>query len=163
LDQLELPAEIAEVGATACLAEEAVGGRQVTVEGYSDGGGVHVYGIVDSLTYPQSSSFLRYQYPSQLPEGVRRRQVESSTKVIEQVGLESSTFNIEYFWDADTDRINLLEVNPRHSQSHAIMFEQVDGASNHEVQLRLALGRAPDMPTGKGDYAIAAKCFLREF
>lgn len=163
MDRLELPPEVASVGSTACLAEEAVEGRQITVEGYSDGTAVHVYGIIDSLTYPDSSSFLRYQYPSQLPEDVRRRLVESSTKVIEQVGLESTTFNIEYFWDPGTDSINLLEINPRHSQSHAIMFEQVDGVSNHDVLVRLALGQTPDTPVGEGSYDVAAKWFLRVF
>jgi hypothetical protein len=69
LGHLDLPPEIAEVGATACLAQEAAEGRQVTVEGYSAGGEVRVYGVVDSLTYPDSSSFLRYSTPPGFPSG----------------------------------------------------------------------------------------------
>ncbi|GAB3344819.1 ATP-grasp domain-containing protein [Modestobacter lapidis] len=163
LGQLDLPPEIARVGATACLAEEAAVGQQVTVEGYSVGGEVHVYGIVDSLTYPDTSSFLRYQYPSQLPERIRARLAEISQKVVEQLGLDSITFNIEYFWDPDNDRIRLLEVNPRHSQSHALLFEHVDGVSNHEAMIKLALGRTPRRPAGEGPYDVAAKCYLRAF
>ncbi|MDP5183381.1 ATP-grasp domain-containing protein [Blastococcus sp. BMG 814] len=162
LDQIDLPPEIAAVGATACLAEEAAVGQQLTVEGYAQAGRAHVYGIIDSLTYPDSSSFLRYQYPSRLPAQVRARLVDISTRVIEHLGLESTTFNIEYFWDPDRDRIRLLEVNPRHSQSHAKMFEAVDGVSNHEVMVELALGRAPGERTG-GAYGVAAKWFLRTF
>lgn len=161
LKQLDLPPDIAEIGAKACLAEEAVSGRQITVEGYRADGETRVYGIVDSITYPDSPSFLRYQYPSSLPDGVRRRLAESSSKVIEQIGLESTTFNIEYFWEPETDRIRLLEVNPRHSQSHAIMFEYVDGVSNHEVRVKLALGRTPRGHHRAGPYATAAKWFLR--
>jgi biotin carboxylase len=88
---------------------------------------------------------------------------EISTRVIEQLGLEPTTFNIEYFWDPDTDRIRLLEVNPRHSQSHALLFEHVDGISNHEAMVKLALGRTPVAHTGRGSYGTAAKWFLRSF
>ena len=60
LAQLRLPPELSGIGGRACLAEEAAVGAQVTVEGYSFQGDVHVYGIVDSITCPDSSSFLRY-------------------------------------------------------------------------------------------------------
>ncbi|CCG03655.1 ATP-grasp domain-containing protein [Blastococcus saxobsidens] len=164
MDQLdELPPEIAEVGARVCLAEEAAVGRQVTVEGYRTAGRSHVYGIVDSLHYPGTSSFLRYQYPSRLPEEMQSRLATLSERVIDQIGLDQMTFNIEYFWDPDTDRIRLLEVNPRHSQSHALLFERVDGVSNHEVLVKLALGEEPTEPRGDGDYGVAGKCFLRAF
>jgi biotin carboxylase len=163
LERLELPPEIADVGAAACLAEEAATGLQLTVEGYSSRDGVHVHGVIDSLTYPDRSSFLRYQYPSRLPEDVRRRLADLSERVVRQVGLVSATFNIEYFYDPETDRIQLLEVNPRHSQSHARMFELVEGVSNHELQVELALGRAPARMPGAGPYDVAAKCFLRAF
>ncbi len=52
LSQLQLPPEVSGVGGRACLAEEAATGAQVTVEGYSFQGDVHVYGIVDSITVP---------------------------------------------------------------------------------------------------------------
>lgn len=163
LDRINLPKEIAEVGAAACLAEEAVGGRQLTVEGYSTEDDVHVYGIIDSLVYPETPSFLRYQYPAQLPAAVSEHLIESSVKVIAQLGLSWTTFNIEYFWDPDTDQLRLLEVNPRHSQSHAKMFEHVDGVSNHEVLVQLATGREPSTLRGAGEHDIAAKWFVRSF
>ena len=117
----------------------------MTVEGYRTAGRSHVYGIVDSLHYPGTSSFLRYQYPSQLPEEVRRRLATLSERVIDQIGLDQMTFNIEYFRDPETDRVRLLEVNPRHSQSHALLFERVDGVSNHEL---LVQRRAPPAAAG---------------
>ena len=61
LEHIDLPQEVAEAGGRACLAEEEVTGRQVTVEGYSYDGRPHVHGIIDSHTYPDSSSFLRFQ------------------------------------------------------------------------------------------------------
>jgi biotin carboxylase len=163
LEHLDLPREIAEVGGRACLAEEEVTGRQVTVEGYVFQGEVHFHGIIDSLTYPESTSFLRFQYPSSVPTPVAERLEDLSRKVITQVGLDASTFNIEYFWDPGSDALCLLEVNPRHSQSHALLFENVDGVSNHQVMVQLGLGLEPTLPRRRGEYDVAAKWFLRRF
>ncbi len=146
-----------------CIAEEAITGQQLTVEGYRYRGEVVTYGVVDSVNYDNSPSFLRYQYPSSLPERVIERLHDISRRVVEAIGLERSTFNIEYFWDPGTDAIRLLEINPRHSQSHAELFEDVDGTANHEVMLRLALDRDPEFPHRQGRYGIAAKWFIRRF
>ena len=161
LAQLQLPPELSGIGGRACLAEEAATGAQVTVEGYSFHGEVRIYGIVDSITGPDSSSFLRYQYPSSLPPAVTQRMAGLSGQVIRQIGLDSTTFNIEYFWDPEQDMITLLEVNPRHSQSHAELFEQVDGIANHDHMLQLALGREPRPRHREGPYNMAAKWFVR--
>jgi len=161
LAQLQLPPELSGIGGRACLAEEAAAGAQVTVEGYSFRGDVHIYGTIDSITCPDSTSFLRYQYPSVLPPAVTQRMAVLSQRVIRQIGLDSITFNIEYFWDPEHDTITLLEVNPRHSQSHAELFEQVDGIANHDHMLQLALGREPQPRHREGPYDMAAKWFVR--
>ena len=163
LEHVELPPEIEAAGGRTCLAEEAIMGRQLTVEGYRYQGEVVVYGVVDSINYENSPSFLRYQYPSTLPEPVIERVSEISRKVVTAIGLERMTFNIEYFWDPGTDAINLLEINTRHSQSHAELFADVDGMANHEAMLRLALGRDPAFPHREGRYGAAAKWFVRRF
>jgi hypothetical protein len=163
LDQLDLPPEIAEVGGQACLAEEAMTGARAATEGYVHDGHVVVYGVLDSITYPGRSSFLRHQYPSQLPEPVRKRLAEVSERVIERVGLNWTTFSVEFFCDPDSGDVSLLEINPRHSQSHAQLFADVDGIANHHAMVALALGRAPDLPHGEGPYEIAAKWYHRRF
>ena len=96
-------------------------------------------------------------------EDVIERLTDISRRLVEEIGLERMTFNIEYFWDPGTDAITLLEINPRHSQSHAELFEDVDGMANHEAMLRLALDRDPKFPHRKGRYAVAAKWFVRRF
>lgn len=143
LDLAEVPPEIARIGGMGVLVEEAVTGQQMTLEGFSDDGEVVVYGVVDSVNYPGSSSFLRYQYPSSAPAAVQERMSDIARRVIEATGLRRSTFNVEFFWDPATGDLNLLEVNARHSQSHAVMFEMVDGVSNHQAMLDLAFGRTP--------------------
>ena len=161
LDLLDLPPELAGVGGSACLVEEAATGRLVTVEGYSHRGEVRIYGVVDSVTVPGGTSFVRYQYPSTIPVAVADRMTELTRLVIERIGFDGTTFNVEYFWDAELDALTLLEINPRHSQSHAELFAWVDGVANHHHMLELALGREPRPPHREGPYEVAAKWFVR--
>ncbi|MFC5236777.1 ATP-grasp domain-containing protein [Pseudonocardia zijingensis] len=163
LDQVDLPPEIAEVGGQACLAEEALSGARAATEGYVRDGEVVVYGVLDSITYPQRSSFLRHQYPSQLPDRVQKRLVQVSERVIDRIGLNWTTFSVEFFLDPTSGDVSLLEINPRHSQSHAELFAHVDGIANHHAMVQLALGRDPELRRGKGPYGIAAKWYHRRF
>lgn len=161
------PEEVADVGGRACLAEEEVTGQQVTVEGYCVDGEVNVIGVIDSVTYPGTSSFWRYEYPSIAPDEVQRRMTDATERVMRRMGLGNGTFNVEYFWEDPGEGqepvVNLLEINPRHSQSHAILFEHVDGVANHHVMVQLGLGRDPELPFRKGEYSAAAKWFHRTF
>lgn len=159
----DLPREVADLSPFACIAEEESAGSQHTLEGYVHRGAVHSYGVVDSLHYPATSSFERYAYPSQLSDDVQARMHEAAQAVISATGLDDSPFNIEFFWDAAAGQLRLLEINPRQSQSHARLFELVDGAANHQVMVELALGRDPQMPHRSGPCAAAAKWYLRRF
>ncbi|MEE2038054.1 biotin carboxylase [Nocardiopsis sp. CT-R113] len=164
LSRVDLPPEIAEVGGRTCLAEGALHGVQAAVEGFVYRGEVVVYASLDSVDYPGSSAFLRHQYPSGLPEGVRRRMADVAARVIGRVGLDNSTFSVEFFYDPVEDGLNLLEVNPRHSQTHAELFELVDGIANHERMLLLSLGRDPRLAADiHGDHAVAAEWYHRRF
>jgi hypothetical protein len=160
LHQVDLPPEIDEIGGDACIAEEDVSGRQFTVEGYSNGG-VVAHGVVDSILLDDVPSFERFQYPSLLPEHVQERATDISRRVMRQFGFEGACFNVEFFWQEDSDALYLLEVNPRHSQSHAKLFEYVDGISNHKLMVELALGETPSFEHGRGPHKIAAKWFVR--
>ncbi|AEN13828.1 MULTISPECIES: ATP-grasp domain-containing protein [unclassified Streptomyces] len=163
LDLLDLPPEMEGVGGQVCLAEEAMTGIQVAVEGYVYEGEVTVYGVLDSINYPNSSCFLRHQYPSTLPAPVIRKLHDVSERTMRQIGMESATFSIEYFYDPKTGDISLLEINPRHSQSHAELFDYVDGAPNHHRMLSLSQGVDPALPGGQGPYKTAAKWYYRWF
>jgi biotin carboxylase len=163
LDQADLPAEVKQVDGRYCMAEGIIGGRQCTVEGYVYDGEVVPYGIVDSIRYPQVISFFRYQYPSKLPARIQRTMNDVTRRIMSHIGFDNSAFNIEYFWDEVQDKVWLLEINTRISQSHCDLFEKVDGVSNHQVAIDLALGRRPDMPSREGEFGLAAKCFLRVF
>ncbi|WP_022728912.1 ATP-grasp domain-containing protein [Fodinicurvata sediminis] len=163
LDQAEIPEEIRKVDGGFCMAEQVIGGRQCTVEGYVYNGEVVPYGVVDSIRYPQVLSFFYYMYPSRLPPNVQDKMGELTKKVMSHVGYDNSAFNIEFFWDEVQDRIWLLEINTRISQSHCDLFEKVDGISNQQVTVDLGLGQRPDMPSREGDYKVGAEFFYRVF
>ncbi|MFD7297851.1 acetyl-CoA carboxylase biotin carboxylase subunit family protein [Streptomyces sp. NPDC059897] len=163
MEQVELSPEMADVGSLVCLAEERLTGIQVAVEGYVHQGEVTVYGVLDSINYPGSPSFLRHQYPSMLPQPVIGRLHDVSAKVMRRIGMEGATFSIEFFYDPGTQDVRILEINPRHSQSHAELFHFVDGVPNHHCMLALARGEDPRMPHGEGRYAMAAKWYHRWF
>ncbi len=163
LEQADLPADVKEVDGSYCMAEEIIGGHQCTVEGYVYEGEVVPYGIVDSVRYPGVLSFFRYQYPSKLPSRIRRKINELTKTLMKHVGFDNSAFNIEFFWDEMRDKVWLLEINTRISQSHCDLFEKVDGVSHQQVTIDLGLGQRPNMPSREGDYEIGAKFFHRVF
>ena len=163
LEQADLPEEIRAVDGSHCMAEQVIGGRQCTLEGYVQGGEVVPYGVIDSIRYPQVLSFYYYLYPSTLPRRVQNNMGEITKTIMAHIGYDDCAFNIEYFWDEIQDRIWLLEINTRIAQSHCDLFEMVDGVSHQQVTVDLALGRAPDMPHDQGDARVAAEFFYRVF
>jgi hypothetical protein len=160
-EHAELPPEIAAVGGDYCQAESLIGGRQCTLDGYVQNGRTHIYGVVDSIRERNRSSFFRYEYPSQLPVGVRRRMQRIVERIMEHLGFDDSGFNAELFWHYPSDRIWLLEINTRITQSHSEIYEKVDGISNHQIMVDVALGREPHLPYREGPFACAGKFFLR--
>ncbi|TVP92720.1 MAG: ATP-grasp domain-containing protein [Thioalkalivibrio sp.] len=163
LAQADLPEEIARVDGNHCIAESLISaGRQCTLEGYAHHGEVRIYGAVDSMREGSTgSSFSSYVYPSTLPAGVQERMGDIAARVIRQVGYDDAPFNVEFYWEEETDRIWLLEINCRISKSHAPLFQMVDGCYHHQVMIDLALGREPAMPHREGRFGCAAKFMLR--
>ena len=160
----DLPNEIAHADGWKCIAEGLISrGRQCTVEGYVFEGEPVVYGIVDSIRGPNRSSFARYQYPSTLPKAVQRSIADAAKRAIAQTGLDDSPFNMEFFWEARTNRIRALEINARISKSHSPLFEKVEGVPHKEVMIDVALGRRPEYPLAQGQYSHAAKFMLRRY
>lgn len=163
LRQAELPPEIAAIGGNFCIVEEIIGGLQCTLEGYVYRGDARVYGAVDSIRHPNRSSFMRYQYPSKLPKRAQRRMQAIAKRVMIHVGYDNAPFNVEFFWDPRRQKLSLLEVNPRLSQSHASIFAKVHGVPNFQIMVDLALGREPHWVGREGPANCAAKFFIRRF
>jgi biotin carboxylase len=163
LEHATLPAPVAALPPHACVAEALIGGRQCTLEGFVSDGCFEIFGVVDSIRAPNRTTFMRYEYPSSLPQVVQQRMEAIARRFLEHVGFENGAFNAEMFWDERRDHIWVLEVNPRISQSHSPLFEAVDGASNQQVTVHVALGEDPTFPFRQGLHRYAAKLFLRTF
>jgi biotin carboxylase len=164
LDNVDMPKEIADLGATCCLAEEIIShGGQYTLEGYVRDGEVVVYGVVASIRHPNGHTFARYQYPARLPKGVEARMIDTTKKILAQIGYDGSPFNIEFFYNEDTGRLDVVELNSRLSQSHSDLFKKVDGQPHQQIAVALALDETPQWRRREGEFAMAAKCFLRKF
>ena len=153
----------AEIGTTRLIAEGLIKGVQVTVEGHSYAGEVHILGVVDSIFFPGSLAFSRFDYPSALPEGVQERMADIAGRLMSGLGFDNFMFNIEMMYDAREDRIAVIEINPRMASQFADLYEKVDGTNSYEVLLDLGMGIAPTPKRRQGKYRFAASCVLRTF
>jgi biotin carboxylase len=159
LAHLDLPAELRQAGGSTCLAEQIVSGIQAAPEGSMSHGEFAVHGVVDMYVDPETHAISRLDYPAgTVPEQVQRRMIDVCERYLRQIGYDNGCFNAEFMWEQDTDKLWLIEVNTRISQSHSDLFAKVDGRSNHEVAVDVALGQRPRMPHRQGPFAVAAKC-----
>jgi hypothetical protein len=124
---------------------------------------VRILGVVDSIMFPGTIAFSRFEYPSALPEGVQARMADLATTLMGGLGFDNGLFNIEMMYDADADRISIIEINPRMASQFADLYEKVDGTNSYEVLLAVGQGRAPAFTPWKGRYGFAASCVLRTF
>ncbi len=145
------------------IVESLLTGDQVTLEGYIFNGTITIMGITDSIMYPGTISFERFEYPSRFPESIQKRMECITKKLIGGLGLDNTMFNIEFMYDEQKDEISLIELNPRMAHQFADLYEKVDGTNGYQVLLDIAMGVEPTFKKGSGQYACAASCVMRTF
>lgn len=145
------------------IAEGLVQGPQVTVEGYTLRGEVEILGVVDSVMHPGTTSFQRFDHPSRHPPERVERMRDLARRVMRRMGLESALFNMELVVDPASERLWILEINPRICGQFGDLYRKVHGTNGYEVQLALAAGDEPVFRRGAGPFAVAASCPLRTF
>ena len=79
------------------------------------------------------------------------------------LGFDNGIFNIEMMYDAEADRISIIEINPRMASQFADLYEKVDGTNSFSVLLDIAQGRTPRFTRRQGRFGFAASCVLRSF
>lgn len=151
------------IGGRHFLAEELLTGRLVTVEGYVAAGEVEILGVVDSVTDPATGSFVRFDYPSDLPASVQEEMAAIALRAIRASGLESTLFNLEMIWDPATGRLAIIEINPRMCGQFSDLYAKVDGVAGYEIALALAAGEPPRRARRAGSFGAAASVPLRVF
>jgi len=144
------------------VCEEIVRGRQVTANGYVRDGRVTMLGTVDSVMYPGTDHFQRFQYPSALPARDLARVDALATKLIEGVGFTHGLFNIEMRLDPGTGALRVIEINPRAAGQFYDLFERVDGYNLFDALLALECGEEPEVRFREGREKHAASFVLRD-
>lgn len=151
------------VGRGYLIAEAFLQGVQCTLEGYACGDKIHVLGIVDSVMFPDTIAFQRFEYPSLLPSSVQDRMAAIARTVMTGLGFRNAMFNIEFIYDPLTDGVSIVEINPRMASQFADLYEKVDGFNTYSILLDVAAGREPRPPRREGPHRMAASCVLRTF
>ncbi len=153
-----------EIDADCFIAEGCVDGAlQFCVDGYAHNGTVAILGTVDSVMYPGTNAFMRFEYPSQLTTNHVQKLEAVAKRAVETVGFTHGLFNVELFFDPKTERITIIEINPRMAGQFSDLYERVDGKSLWALELELALGQTPVWPHREGKFGAAASFVFREF
>lgn len=143
------------------LAEELLEGGEVTVEGYVHQGEVVTIGITDSVKYPGTNSFERFEFPSALTVDRKAELREIVSRVLPALGLDGGFFNVELFVP-DHGPAQIIEVNARISSQFWPLIEAVDGRSTYEALFRLACGEDPGW-TPSEHHGVAISYCVRVF
>ena len=145
------------------VCEEIARGAQVTVNGYARRGEVTMLGTVDSVMYPGTDHFRRFQYPSSLPPAQLERVEALAARLVRGLGLDHGMFNVEMRIDPVTGAPRVIEINPRVAGQFYDLFERVDGYNLFEALLELECGDAPAIRHREGSDRVAASFVLRDF
>jgi hypothetical protein len=125
------------------LLEEPVDAPQYNLDGYVFSGEVRAIGVADAVMYPGTGAFQRFERPSRLGLGVQQRALDVATRFLKAVGYDHGFFNMEFFYDAATDALKVIEFNPRLASQLADLYRRVDGIDAHAGSLALAHGEDP--------------------
>src|ERR671924_173915 len=132
------------------LAEELLDGAEVTLEGYVHGGSVTTIGVTDSVKYPGTLSFERFEYPSALPADRQAELSDVAARVLPALGFEGGFFNVEFFVPDDAPA-QIIEVNGRIASQFAPLVQGLHGRSTYDALFALACGEDPRWRTGLPD------------
>jgi ATP-grasp domain len=143
------------------LAEELLSGHEVTVEGYSHLGRVTAIGVTDSVKYPGTNSFERFEYPSFLPAERQAELAEIVGRLLPALGFDDGFFNVEFFVP-EGGPPQIIEANGRLASQFAPLVAGLHGRSTYDALFELSTGRDPRWQTGLPD-GVGVSYVLRTF
>jgi hypothetical protein len=125
------------------LLEAPVQAEQFNLDGYVFNGQTCAVGVVDAIMFPGTQAFMRHEVPTRLPCAVQARALDVARRFLAAVGFTHGLFNMEFFFDAATDRLTVIEFNPRMASQYSDLYRRVVGIDLHAMALALAHGRDP--------------------
>ncbi len=142
------------------LLEQPVAGAQYNLDGYAFNGQVSEIGIVLAVMYPGTEAFMRFDYPCALAPGVHEQALQVARSFLGAVGFANGLFNMEFFHDAASGKLTVIEFNPRMAPQFSDLYLRVDGIDLHHMALELAWGRDPGPLPRVAPTAGAASSFV---
>ena len=137
-------ARLPEAGsARRMLLEQPVQAMQYNLDGYVFAGELRPLGFVESVMYPGTQAFMRFDYPCRLSEPGRDKALDVARRFLSAVGFNHGLFNMEFFHDPVTEKVTVIEFNPRMAAQFSDLYLRVNGVDLHRLGLELALGRDP--------------------
>jgi biotin carboxylase len=143
------------------VAEELVGGDEVTLEGYVHSGRTTVIGVTDSVKYPGTNSFERFEYPSRFPRERRDELAGIARRLLPALGFDGGFFNVEFFVP-EQGGPTIIEVNGRIASQFAPLVQALHGRSTYELLFALACGDDPGWEEQEPD-GVAVSYVVRTF
>jgi biotin carboxylase len=125
------------------LLETPVQAEQFNLDGYVFDSQTHAVGVVDAIMFPGTHAFMRHEVPTRLPSAVQVRALDVARRFLTAVGFTHGLFNMEFFYDAASDRLTVIEFNPRMASQYSDLYRRVLGIDLHAMALALAHGRDP--------------------
>lgn len=157
--------EIGDGDSTECfLIEELVENAvQVTVDGFVFDGEAKALGVTDSIMFPGTISFQRFDYPSHLDNKATSLLKKVAEQAVLDCEINNSMWNVELFYHPETGRCTIIEINPRMAFQFSDLYEMVDGVNLYNIQLQIACGIKPVWKEKQGPYKASTSYVLREF
>ncbi len=158
-------ARLPEAGsARRMLLEQPVNALQYNLDGYVFAGELRPLGFVESVMYPGTQAFMRFDYPCRLSEAGRDKALDVARRFLSAVGFNHGLFNMEFFHDPVTEKVTVIEFNPRMAAQFSDLYLRVKGVDLHRLGLELAFGRDPArLPWAEPSAGAAASFVYRCF
>ena len=146
------------------MLEECLRGPQYCLDGYCFDGSFRRLGFVDAIMYPGTDAFMRWDYPSRLPERLQRQAETIAARFLREVGFNHGFFNMEIVVDERSGQLKVVEFNPRMAAQFSDLYARVDGLRLHEMAMALSHGIDPaTLPTAEPTAACASSFVYRSF
>ncbi len=137
---------------------------QYNLDGWVQDGQVHALGVVDALMYPGTQAFMRWELPSRLRADVQQQALDVARRFLAAIGYRHGCFNLEFFHDARSGRLSVIECNPRLASQFGDIYRRVLGVDAHAMAVALALGDDPQaLPRAAPTAGVAASLVYRSF
>lgn len=146
------------------MLEAPVVAAQYNLDGWVHQGRAHALGVVDAVMYPGTQAFMRWELPSRLPAAVQQQALDVAQRFLAAVGFTQGLFNMEFFHDAASGRLTVIEFNPRLASQFSDLYRRMLGVDPHAMSIALALGEDPSrLPRCEPQGGAAASLVYRSF